>query len=64
MLVCKVIVGEYTLGYKAMDKSLLYKPDKKTQYDSLVNDMENPTIYVINRDYHAIPVYIILFNYY
>lgn len=64
MLVCKVIVGEYTVGTHDMDgSSIPYKPDKKTQYESCVNNVKNPTIFVINRDYHAIPTHIITFKY-
>jgi len=64
MLVCKVIIGEYTLGTEEMDgSSIPYKKDKKTQYESCVNNLKKPTIFVINRDYHAIPTHIITFNY-
>ena len=64
MLVCKVIIGEYTLGSPQMDgASIPYKADKKTQYESCVNNVKNPTIFVINRDYHAIPTHIITFKY-
>merc|ERR1712228_333234 len=64
MLICKVIIGEYTLGTQQMDgASIPYKADKKTQYESCVNDVKKPTIFVINRDYHAIPTHIITFKY-
>ena len=62
MFVCKVIVGEYCIGTPNM-KSVPYKPDKKRRYESCVNKMENPTIFVINRDYHAIPTHIIEYKY-
>jgi len=64
MLVCKVITGEFTLGRREMDgSSIPYKPDNKTQFESCVNHLQNPTIFVINRDYHAIPTHIITFKY-
>mmetsp|Transcript_55643 Transcript_55643/g.92556 ORF Transcript_55643/g.92556 Transcript_55643/m.92556 type:complete len:662 (+) Transcript_55643:59-2044(+) len=64
MLVCRVIVGEFVQGTRKMDgASMPYKPDKKTQFESLVNDVQRPTIFVINRDYHAIPTHIITFKY-
>ena len=64
MLVCRVIVGEYCVGTHDMDgSSVPYKADKKTQYESCVNKMKGPTIFVINRDYHAIPTHIITFKY-
>ena len=63
MLVCKVIVGEYCIGTRNMDgSSVPYKADKKTRYESCVDDMVDPTIFVINRDYHAIPTHIITFK--
>ena len=62
MLVCRVLVGEYTKGFKHMSEQALYKPDGVTLYDSLVNNIHNPGIFVINRDYHAIPEYIIEFK--
>jgi len=64
MLVCRVIVGEYCIGTHDMDgSSVPYKADKKTQFESCVNQMVDPTIFVINRDYHAIPTHIITFKY-
>jgi len=64
MLVCRVIVGEFVQGTRKMDgASMPYKPDKKTQFESLVNHVQRPTIFVINRDYHAIPTHIITFKY-
>ena len=45
-----------------MNEQELYKEDKVTQYDSLVNDLDNPSIFVINRDYHAVPIFVILFT--
>ena len=62
MLACKVYIGDSTVGKANMDKSELYKDDKVTQYDSLVNDLDDPTIFVINRDYHAVPCFVIVFT--
>ena len=62
MLACKVYIGESTIGKANMNESELYMNDKVTQYDSLVNNLRNPAIFVINRDYHAVPCYIIVFT--
>ena len=62
MLACRVLVGDYTKGFKYMGQEALYKEDGVTQYDSLVNDVLKPSIFVINRDYHAIPMYVIEFK--
>ena len=46
-----------------MKDSELYDPENPgTQYDSLVNDLNDAQIFVINRDYHAVPLYVILFK--
>eukprot|EP01084_Bolivina_argentea_P302198 521588_1 len=52
MLVCRVIIGNYGL----------YKRSEEQQLDSFVNHMDNPTIFVVNRDYHAVPLYLITFK--
>ena len=60
ILLCKVIVGEYTRGsqtYTAIPK----KPDH-TEYDSMVNCERNPSIFVIWRDYHACPTHLVKFR--
>ena len=62
MLGCKCYIGDSTVGKMNMNKSELYKGDKVTQYDSLVNDKHDPTIFVINRDYHAVPCFVIVFT--
>ena len=62
MLVCKVYVGDSTIGRRNMDETELYKSDKVTQYDSLVDHLTRPRIFVINRDYHAVPCFVIVFT--
>mmetsp|Transcript_60742 Transcript_60742/g.96511 ORF Transcript_60742/g.96511 Transcript_60742/m.96511 type:complete len:394 (-) Transcript_60742:197-1378(-) len=62
MLVCDVIVGECTVGSRDMPQSALYKPGTSTQFDTLVNRLEKPSVYVVRRDYHAIPKYILVFR--
>jgi len=61
MFVCRVIVGDYCIGNQQMLAPPM-KPDGKSQYDCLVNALVNPTIFVITRDYHAIPAFLIVFN--
>eukprot|EP01083_Nonionella_stella_P234110 824275_1 len=60
ILLCRVIVGEYTMGNKYM--KTIPKKDDGTEYESLVNSTRNPTIFVSWRDYHAIPYYLIRFR--
>eukprot|EP01083_Nonionella_stella_P234106 824267_1 len=60
ILLCRVIVGEYTMGNKNI-KTIPKKKDGK-EYESLVNSTSDPTIFVSWRDYHAIPYYLIRFR--
>ena len=63
MFVCRVYIGDYCVGYRNMKLSALYKSDNgSVQYDSFVNDLYQPSIFVINRDYHAIPTHLIEFK--
>ena len=45
-----------------MKDDKLFMDDGQTRYDSLVNDINNRTIFVINRDYRAVPCFILLFT--
>lgn len=60
ILLCKVIVGEFTVGSQGMT-TIPLKGDG-TEYDSLVNDMRKPQIFVIWRDYHACPAFLVQFK--
>eukprot|EP01084_Bolivina_argentea_P041057 75764_1 len=53
ILFCRVLIGHYTNGTKDM-KTIPTKVNGK-EYDSLVDNKDNPTIFVSWRDYHAIP---------
>lgn len=62
MIYTRVITGEYTLG----NKSLLTAPNKPgsdtEQFDSVVNNVDNPTIFVVFHDQAALPEYVIKFK--
>ena len=60
MLACRVLIGDITKGEKNCDPPL--KEDGYTRFETMVNDMDNPIIYVATRDYCALPVYYIWFN--
>lgn len=55
-----VLVGEYGKGESDL-KDLPFKR-KGVRNDSAVDDVNNPQIHVIFRDYQAYPEYIIMFN--
>eukprot|EP01084_Bolivina_argentea_P275148 469157_1 len=60
ILLCKVIVGSCTIG-NAQVTAIPKKPDGN-EYDCLVNNMNDPSIFVIWRDYHACPAYLVKFK--
>uniref|UniRef100_A0A6P5K8A3 Poly [ADP-ribose] polymerase n=1 Tax=Phascolarctos cinereus TaxID=38626 RepID=A0A6P5K8A3_PHACI len=63
MYYVRVLTGDYTLG----NPSLIVPPPKITQdanvlYDSVTNNMRNPTLFVIFYDNQAYPEYLITFR--
>lgn len=57
MILSKVIVGMYHKGTADMKDSPMR--DETLQYDSTVDCVNNPSIFVIYKDYRAYPNYII-----
>ena len=62
MFLCKVVCGDMCKGN--IDIKLTDWPKKNDGmiYDSLVNDLKNPSIFVIHDDVRAYPMYIIHFK--
>ena len=62
MYYTRVAVGQYSLG----NQSMLVPPQKggssSDSYDSVVNDVRNPTIFVLFYDNQYYPEYLITFN--
>ena len=61
MLLCKVIVGDTTKGTYNLRK-IPYKKDGVTQFETLVDNVKNPAVYVVTRDFMAVPKYKIWFR--
>ena len=64
MYVAKVLVGKYTLGSPGM-KAPPPRSDPKNpglRFNSLVNDMKDPSIFVIFQDHQCYPEYLISFE--
>lgn len=63
MYVVKVLVGEFTVGKQGMKAPPLRNDPNNPglQYDSVVNDKENPTIFTIFHDNQCYPEYLITF---
>ena len=56
MYVVKVIVGVYTKGMKDMVN--LPEQSPNVPFNCAVDNLDNPTVFVIFRDYQAYPEYI------
>jgi Poly(ADP-ribose) polymerase catalytic domain len=56
---CKVLTGEFTAGYEGM--KVLPEKSPGVLYDSAVNDVSDPSIFVVFADFHMYPEYIVTF---
>ena len=65
MYLVRVLTGEYT-QYTAGDNSVVVPSSeyamKDQRFDSTVNNMENPTIFVVYSDTQAYPTYLITYT--
>jgi poly [ADP-ribose] polymerase 10/14/15 len=52
VILAKVLVGEYTLGTKDMYPPPM-KPNSMDLFDSTVNNLDNPSIFVTYQDYQV-----------
>ena len=55
MILSRVLVGSYEKG-----NSIMKEPHN--QYDSTVDWIQSPTIFVVYKDFQAIPDYLIYYN--
>ncbi|XP_019634378.1 PREDICTED: poly [ADP-ribose] polymerase 14-like [Branchiostoma belcheri] len=62
MFLCKVTTGEYTKGSQDMTKAPMRSDKPNVPFDSTVNDVNNPTVFVIFHDAQAYPEYLITFK--
>ena len=62
MFVCDVIVGKYTQGKKGMKVAPPLQPGSKDVFDSLVDNVSAPTIFVAMTDAQVYPEYLITFK--
>ncbi|KAF6038116.1 PARP15 [Bugula neritina] len=62
MIMVRVVTGDFCKGDNSL-KTAPYKPGSKTeQYDSVVDDVSNPTKYVVYHDASAYPEYIVKYK--
>ena len=64
MFICRVVVGKFTKGEKTMKVAppLDASKNKHMLFDSLVDNVANPTIYVVMSDSQAYPEYVVTFK--
>ena len=63
ILMCRILPGQYTQGHRgyAMPPFMNSK-DNQSRYDSMVDNVENPNVYVIPENTRAYSAYIIKFS--
>jgi len=62
MMMVRVVTGKYCRGNSSL-KTAPYKPGSETeQYDSVVDDVSNPTMYAVYHDASAYPEYIVKYK--
>lgn len=62
MFICRVIIGEYTVGTKGMKKPPTLRKDTNQVFDTLVNNKDAPIIFVTTTDAQAYPEYLVVFK--
>ncbi len=62
MLVCRMIVGKYTQGTREMKTAPPLAAGSMEVYDSLVDNIDTPTIFVAMTDAQTYPEYLITFK--
>ncbi|CAI5656800.1 unnamed protein product [Oreochromis niloticus] len=62
MYVCRVLTGDFTLGQQDMIVPPAKGPASTDLYDSVVDNLTNPTMFVVFHDAQAYPEYLITFK--
>lgn len=62
MYLCRVLTGDFTTGQQNMIEPPLKTAGSIEKYDSVVDNMQNPTMFIIFHDSHAYPEYLITFT--
>ena len=62
MILCRVICGESCLGNSTYDTQIPNKPNAHHSYETMVNSLTDPTIYVVAKDNQAYPEFLISFK--
>ena len=62
MYYCKVLTGEYTIGKAGLKESPMKDVDTHEWFDSVVDNAESPTMFIIFNDTQAYPEYLVTFT--
>ncbi|XP_070770712.1 poly(ADP-ribose) polymerase family member 14-related sequence 1 [Enoplosus armatus] len=62
MYLCRVLTGDFTTGHQNMIVPPAKGPVSVQKYDSVVDKIANPSMFVIFHDSHAYPEYLITFK--
>lgn len=62
MFVCRVLVGDFTMGNSSYTRPPSKDGGDTIFYDSCVNDVHNPSIFVIFEKHQIYPEYLITYN--
>lgn len=62
MLVVDVLVGRSALGERGMNKCPLLPGEQYTRYNSLVDNQDDPSIFVIQHSNQAYPAYLVTYH--
>ena len=62
MYLCRVLTGDYTLGKKEMASPPSKSSNPNVIYDSVVDNKDNPQMFIVFQDGHAYPEYLITFK--
>ena len=62
MLVVEVLVGRWALGAEGMSMCPLLPGEQYKRYNSLVNNVANPSIFVVQHSNQAYPAYLLTYH--
>lgn len=62
MFVCRILVGDYTMGHSSYNRPPSKDGGDTNFYNSCVNDVHNPSIFVVFEKHQIYPEYLITYS--
>jgi len=62
VIMARVITGDYCQGHKDLKQAPCKPGSEYTHHDSVVDDVNNPTVYGVFTDFSTLPEYIIKYR--